>query len=385
MKKITFITIVFLGISACSSNKVQDNLIAISIDPTSSQSVDWMQLFDTASMQVIPLETTDQSLLAWVDRMIITDTLYAFSSNNSIYAFNQNGNFLFKIANQGRGPGEYLVLDDFYIDENNHYYILDNNSFKIIEYSPKGEFIDEINTGLFGLAFTKISNDLWAIYIGSSKSPNSNYRLNYFSKKENTIIHKFMEISDNELSWRHFKDNNNFIHLNQNDLFFIYSLDYTIYKLSEKGLTPYYKLDCGKYQIPTKMLQDQYYDVTYFINMIKNKDYVARIAPIYITDKEILFGLQYQNNYLHALNNNHSTTIINNYQNFLGIPKFSISTNDAILPVSYQNGYFYYLVEPALIPDKFKKLFSHTHKLSQLDENSNPILLRIKLSNSDEK
>ena len=133
------------------------------------------------------------------------------------------------------------------------------------------------------------------------------------------------------------------------------------------------------------MLQDQYYDVTYFINMIKNKDYVARIAPIYITDKEILFGLQYQNNYLHALNNNHSTTIINNYQNFLGIPKFSISTNDAILPVSYQNGYFYYLVEPALIPDKFKKLFSHTHKLSQLDENSNPILLRIKLSNSDEK
>ena len=159
MKKVVFIIITFFCIVACSSNKGQDNLITIPIDPTSSQSVDWEQLFDTASMQVIPLETTDQSLLAWVDRVIITDTLYSFSSDNSIYTFNQNGKFLFKIAHQGRGPGEYLVLDDFYIDEDNHYYILDNNSFKIIEYSPKGEFVDEINTGLFGLAITKISND----------------------------------------------------------------------------------------------------------------------------------------------------------------------------------------------------------------------------------
>ncbi|WP_455508945.1 6-bladed beta-propeller [Butyricimonas paravirosa] len=385
MKKITFIIITFFCIVACSSNKEQDNLIIIPIDPTSNQSVNWEQLFDTASMQAIPLETTDQSLLAWVDKIIITDTLYSFSSNNSIYTFNQNGQFLFKIAHQGRGPGEYLVLDDFYIDENNHYYILDNNSFKIIEYSPKGEFLDEINTGIFGLAFTKISNDLWAIYIGSSKSPSSNYRLNYFSKKENTITRKFIEISDNELNWRHFKDNNNFIHLDQNNLFFMYSLDYTIYKLSEKELIPYYKLDCGKYQIPSKILQDQYNDVSYFVDMIKNNNYVARITPIYITDKEILLGFQYQDKYLHALNSGHTTTIINNYQNFLGIPKFSISTNDAIFPSGYQNGYFYYLVEPALIPDKFKNTFSHAHKLSLLDENSNPILLRVKLLNSNEK
>ena len=146
MKKVVFNIITFLCIAACSSNKEQDNLITIHLDPTSRQTVNWEQLFDTASMQVIPLETIDQSLLAWVDKVIITDTVYSFSSNNSIYTFNQNGNFLFKIAHQGRGPGEYLVLDDFYIDEDNHYYILDNNSFKIIEYSSKGEFINEINT-----------------------------------------------------------------------------------------------------------------------------------------------------------------------------------------------------------------------------------------------
>ena len=220
MKKVVFNIITFLCIAACSSNKEQDNLITIHLDPTSRQTVNWEQLFDTASMQVIPLETIDQSLLAWVDKVIITDTVYSFSSNNSIYTFNQNGNFLFKIAHQGRGPGEYLVLDDFYIDEDNHYYILDNNSFKIIEYSSKGEFINEINTGLFGLAFTKVSNDLWAIYIGSSKSPDSHCRLNYFSKQEKKIIHEFIEISDNELNWRHFKDNNNFIHRDAKNLFF---------------------------------------------------------------------------------------------------------------------------------------------------------------------
>ena len=376
MKKVVFIIITFFCIVACSSNKGQDNLITIPIDPTSSQSVDWEQLFDTASMQVIPLETTDQSLLAWVDRVIITDTLYSFSSDNSIYTFNQNGKFLFKIAHQGRGPGEYLVLDDFYIDEDNHYYILDNNSFKIIEYSPKGEFVDEINTGLFGLAFTKISNDLWAIYIGSSKSPSSHCRLNYFSKQERKIIHEFIEISDNELNWRHFKDNNNFIPRDSKNLFFTYSLNDTIYQLTEKELIPCYRFECGKHQMPQKMLKDSYNDVTDFIETIKNHDYVARITPVFLTNKEIMFGFH---NYLHSLYQCHATTIINHYRNFLGIPHFSISTRDAIFPSGYQNDYFYYLIDPAFIPDKFKNAFCQAHNLSQLDENSNPILVKVKL------
>ena len=379
MKKVVFIIITFFCIVACSSNKGQDNLITIPIDPTSSQSVDWEQLFDTASMQVIPLETTDQSLLAWVDRVIITDTLYSFSSDNSIYTFNQNGKFLFKIAHQGRGPGEYLVLDDFYIDEDNHYYILDNNSFKIIECSPKGEFVDEINTGLFGLAFTKISNDLWAIYIGSSKSPSSHCRLNYFSKQERKIIHEFIEISDNELNWRHFKDNNNFIPRDSKNLFFTYSLNDTIYQLTEKELIPCYRFECGKHQMPQKMLKDSYNDVTDFIETIKNHDYVARITPVFLTNKEIMFGFQYQDNYLHSLYQCHATTIINHYRNFLGIPHFSISTRDAIFPSGYQNDYFYYLIDPAFIPDKFKNAFCQAHNLSQLDENSNPILVKVKL------
>ena len=379
MKKVVFIIITFFCIVACSSNKGQDNLITIPIDPTSSQSVDWEQLFDTASMQVIPLETTDQSLLAWVDRVIITDTLYSFSSDNSIYTFNQNGKFLFKIAHQGRGPGEYLVLDDFYIDEDNHYYILDNNSFKIIEYSPKGEFVDEINTGLFGLAFTKISNDLWAIYIGSSKSPSSHCRLNSFSKQERKIIHEFIEISDNELNWRHFKDNNNFIPRDSKNLFFTYSLNDTIYQLTEKELIPCYRFECGKHQMPQKMLKDSYNDVTDFIETIKNHDYVARITPVFLTNKEIMFGFQYQDNYLHSLYQCHATTIINHYRNFLGIPHFSISTRDAIFPSGYQNDYFYYLIDPAFIPDKFKNAFCQAHNLSQLDENSNPILVKVKL------
>ena len=379
MKKVVFIIITFFCIVACSSNKGQDNLITIPIDPTSSQSVDWEQLFDTASMQVIPLETTDQSLLAWVDRVIITDTLYSFSSDNSIYTFNQNGKFLFKIAHQGRGPGEYLVLDDFYIDEDNHYYILDNNSFKIIEYSPKGEFVDEINTGLFGLAFTKISNDLWAIFIGSSKSPSSHCRLNYFSKQERKIIHEFIEISDNELNWRYFKDNNNFIPRDSKNLFFTYSLNDTIYQLTEKELIPCYRFECGKHQMPQKMLKDSYNDVTDFIETIKNHDYVARITPVFLTNKEIMFGFQYQDNYLHSLYQCHATTIINHYRNFLGIPHFSISTRDAIFPSGYQNDYFYYLIDPAFIPDKFKNAFCQAHNLSQLDENSNPILVKVKL------
>jgi len=127
--------------------------------------------------------------------------------------------------------------------------------------------------------------------------------------------------------------------------------------------------------MPQKMLKDSYNDVTDFIETIKNHDYVARITPVFLTNKEIMFGFQYQDNYLHSLYQCHATTIINHYRNFLGIPHFSISTRDAIFPSGYQNDYFYYLIDPAFIPDKFKNAFCQAHNLSQLDENSKMFLL----------
>ncbi len=373
-----------LGCSPQKNSNDKNTLYSIELNPSKSKSIDWRQIFDTSSIEVIPLETKEESLLTWAERFYAKDSMYTFLSDNRIITFKKDGNFAFQISSQGRGQGEYIVTEDFYIDDNQHFFVLDRNGHKIVEYSPGGRFINEIYIGVFGSSFIKINEDLWAIYIGSSSSENSSFRLNYYSIKENKIIKRFKEIKENELNWRHYQDNSNFVQLDKK-IFFYYSLNYTIYELTENGIIPYYNLDCGKYQIPDQILEKEYTSVVDFDKNIKNHEYIARIMPIFITNNELYLGFQFENNYLHAFHYGKTTTVIEKYYNFLGITGFTIPTNEAILPVNFQNGFFYYIVESTLIPDHLKKTFSKQHNLPQLDENANPLLLKVKTKAHENK
>ncbi|HLO57893.1 MAG TPA: 6-bladed beta-propeller [Bacteroidales bacterium] len=68
-------------------------------------------------VEYIRLETSPDCLLKKVDKIMLSDSFMFISDFECIYKFDRKGKFISKIGRQGRGPGEYLNVLHFCIDD----------------------------------------------------------------------------------------------------------------------------------------------------------------------------------------------------------------------------------------------------------------------------
>lgn len=135
---------------------------------------------------VIALETTDESLLGTVDKVMeFGDELYVLDKmRKGVLVFNNEGKFLRRIGRMGQGPGEYPNLSDFTIDgKNGQLYLLTNPS-TIYAYAASGEFLWK----------KKISNSmLWNIASEEQGFVCSSNHLTYTSGEDAFLFYRFDE------------------------------------------------------------------------------------------------------------------------------------------------------------------------------------------------
>ena len=145
--RLNYILIVVIGLMSCSK---KDNIIYVSKDTIRTISVDlsnakpiWTsELID--SVKYIPLETTPESLLSELKNVYVhKGFVYLLDDNYSLLKFDATGKFICKIGGQGKGPGEYLSLQDFTIWDNKIWAL--NNGVVYI-YNLNGDFIKKIGT-----------------------------------------------------------------------------------------------------------------------------------------------------------------------------------------------------------------------------------------------
>lgn len=96
------------------------------------------------TIELIPLETTEENLIGEITRLIFNDGKYYIRSTNSmqnekLFVFNENGNYIRKIGNKGVGPGEYIRFHDFTIASNNHIVLADYQ--QLLHFDPEGKFL----------------------------------------------------------------------------------------------------------------------------------------------------------------------------------------------------------------------------------------------------
>ena len=82
------------------------------------------------TIELIPLETTEDNLIGEITRVIFNDGKYYIRSTNGmqnpkLFVFNENGKYIQKISKQGVGPGEYLDFEDFTIANDDHIVLAD--------------------------------------------------------------------------------------------------------------------------------------------------------------------------------------------------------------------------------------------------------------------
>jgi hypothetical protein len=139
------------------------NLKIIDIDQV--QEEDHILLSEFFShVKTIILETGDDILLGKINGIqVYNDLIFILDTQQDIgiYIFNRDGKFIRKIGKKGNGPGEYLAVSDFTIDQDNdNIYLLDCDANKIYKYRITGEFegsitLENKNIQSFHLQYNK--------------------------------------------------------------------------------------------------------------------------------------------------------------------------------------------------------------------------------------
>ena len=380
MKKIIIVFVAFFLIVSCAyhdDNQTTKNTTQkiITIDLDKAKQHNFYEIFDTSSIEYIQLESSQKSLIGETKRFYIIDDNFIFISNKKLVVFNQNGKFLYSIEKRGKGPGEYLTLDDVYID-NGIIFILDRQGQKIIKYNTNGEFLGTLNTGLYAESFAKLSEDIFCLYIGSNKNDASSYRMNYYSEKQKKIVHRALPITENEYKWMYFFDLNNFTSKDA-DLLFKYSFNDTIYSLNKHGLNPYILIDWEQYKLPDKIKNGNYSDILEFNNKTGGK-YIFSTIGLFSTSTHLSFGFKLNDVMYQALYNwkDNSIKVISGISNLYSIGNSSVDFS--MLPQASNGDFFYTLVEQYFISEIAKESNDLPIPFKKLDADKNPIIAKFK-------
>lgn len=140
--------LIFLFFSCNNKKKVDylDDYKSIVLDSLKVETnINYTSIFK--SVIALPLETNDLCLIGEISQIDFTDNeifILDMHVSKSLFVFNKKGQFLRKIGERGKGPGEYIQFSSFSIDyDRQMIFALDHSTRKIIQYTFEGVFVNE--------------------------------------------------------------------------------------------------------------------------------------------------------------------------------------------------------------------------------------------------
>ena len=134
--------ILVLAFGSCKEQKsVPDGCIRFDLSESLS---DTLNVQDRIyPLELIALETTEESLLGSVDKLIEAYGRYYVLDHmrKCVLVFDSTGKFLHSVGRVGQGPGEYSDLSDFIVDEKTGFLYLLTNTSTIYAYDDGGGFL----------------------------------------------------------------------------------------------------------------------------------------------------------------------------------------------------------------------------------------------------
>ena len=242
---------------------------------------------------IIPLETTDESIIGEINKLeIVHDTLYILDDDQDIiFLFDKTGKYITRIADIGRGPEEYLYIDDFHIDDNIIYVIAGGNQ-KVFCYDLQGKFLSSFSTEF---SANRITTDSNYIYVYYNFSHHKNYNVAVYNKK-NYTLHKqykyYPSQQHNSCYWRCAWTSCN------NKVYASFPYEYNIYQLFPDTCKIIATYDCGKKNMFPKEWST--------FSPIQLEDYIeskggmlglpiaSDIYDLFVTPKWFLFTFRYK-------------------------------------------------------------------------------------------
>lgn len=262
------LAILFLVFNSCSNPIKMESIETIKIDVKANENeIEFNNYF--ASKNVVLLETNKNSIISKIDRISFhNNKIFILDKKlNSVFVFDRNGYFLFKIKNIGRGPQEYNSLMDFTIDEKNNNIILyTDRPYALFVYNMQGTFIKKLKLNDLYYNIASLNGE---VILLNRDVERKNLLFNYdmSNNKEQGVldISELDEIYKSNGIGRPFLTKDKNIHLS-----FPYSE--TIYEYSANGVNAKYYIDFGKHKIPKDIYKTKK-NFRELFKFAKNNDY----------------------------------------------------------------------------------------------------------------
>ncbi len=136
-----FFSLILLIINCCRTSRINNSLSIIDIEANikNMQKVNLSQF--TNIIHYIPLKTLEDLSLSHVVSCDFSDSLILVNDLRKCLLYDFEGNFISKIGNQGRGPGEYQYVTNISFGPDNRVYI--QSLFDLFEYHINGSFLNK--------------------------------------------------------------------------------------------------------------------------------------------------------------------------------------------------------------------------------------------------
>ena len=390
-----FTLLALLCFSSCQSNEpsgtpVQNVVLDLDLD----QKLFLSEIAD--SIEIIPLEQTDESDIRLVWRLVTyKDRYYFFNGiqNPNVLVFDRQGNFIYRLDKKGQGPGEYTELDDIGIDKTREELLVLTGSQGIYRYDLDGRFIDRNPLSAQGdyIVIDSVGNIYQNVdcYEGNLNS------LLFITSKDSIYYNPVTP--DDFVRLNQYAHSNSFA---SNNGTVYYSEPYcdSIFNVTNGGKIPYLYINYNGKNFPTKDVFKEGRDF-YAINAEKN-NYKDRFrTDTYQISDNFLYVSAMEGNALDvmALYSFKTGKTLSGHRliDDVFFPHNTYIFKDFNTPRAVEDGWLLWFVRPSWLlrgyntykknvsPEKWEAFCKRHPKMvevcSQLDEESNPVLFRIKV------
>jgi hypothetical protein len=252
----------------------------------------YSDLFDSISL--IKLETTKESLIGNIDKLISYNNFYFIldmAQSKAVFEFDNKGKFLRKIGQKGKGPGEYLEPHDIAVDQFSGRIIIYDGR-KLLFYDFEGKFIEEIKLSFSFRSFSVLSKDVLAYYFDNSLKEKDLHKLKFnllFVNKKGKILSQSFDVDENIYPT---SGSRSFFYQYNQELLVSPSYSNTIYSVSTESIVPKFVINFDKYAIPKDFVLNAKTDNDFY-RELKKSNY-AFLRDYFETPNYLAFSIVYK-------------------------------------------------------------------------------------------
>lgn len=400
------------GGSSSSSSSVSSEMSVsedgVTVIPMNARPGDMLNLSDFAeSIELIPLETRDDCLIGWIPEIIATKNHYVLISGigptdfQHLYVYDKNGKFIRQISGRGQGGEEFLEVRD--IDVIGDSIIKMGDVYVIRTFNLEGIQLSSKRINGTTQEIVSVKGKTILFDSGSYSSSKATNLLFQFDEKDD-LQAEFFEIPPLANRITAFFVNPRALTRDEESVYFHFPYNNYIYQINAETLeySPRYKVDYGDRTFTWDMFDENVGHVKDWVTQSKNEKNASMCEILSLNDYFLFTSRDNDRNYYLSLYSNRTGKVLSGNKlkddmyfkgNVIvlkgGKPSAVLGRHgndggDLIWPVQPKvllKGYKAY--REVLSKERwelFRKKYPRLVEVcEQLNEDDNPVLLKIKL------